>query len=167
MKRILDYEILPPQGGRREIRPAVLFSEEFEGLLDTSDAATKGGFRQLSLDEILHCKTPTSRRLYEMTMMDVYGICYKKGLTMTFKQFADRFGLTASRRKRRAEVLASVNRVMDSVVSPITGVKFQYQDNQLKFELAELERITQHIDLGNPENWHETLLRNLSNDWDD
>ena len=153
LNRILDYELLPPQGGRREIRIAVLFSEVFEEILNTSNATARGGFRQLSLDELLLCKKPMSRRLYEMTMMNIYSICDKGRLKMTFKQFSDRFGLTGSRRKRPGEVLRGVKRVMDEFVSPITGVKFAYHGKDIELILSDPERATQHRDLGNPDTW--------------
>ena len=152
---IEGHEFLSPQGGRGEIRPAVLFSEAFMNILDTSHAKTKGGFRRYSLDELLFCNTPTSRRLYEMVMMNIYGIVMKPPVTMTFDKFRDHFGLTGSMTKRPSEVLKRVQEAMDTFVSPIIGVTFEYHGKDMMFINQDLERTSQHMEMGNPDRWLE------------
>jgi hypothetical protein len=66
---------------------------------------------------------------------------------MDFENLYERFSLHTTMRKKPSQTLKSIQAHMDNVVTPITGVSFDYSVKDLVFKNGDSARVHQHVDL--------------------
>ena len=171
LPRIIDdCRFKQARSGRREISLIIEVNKDFLNLIETSESFKTKPYRKLSMEELIYCKTTYSRRLYEIVMMLTRKLLDRHILEFDYDEFADRFGLHESMRKRRSQVLKCFQDDMDNYVTPITGASFDYNGRDLYFINGDDARLLQHNDLGNKAadyRYEQTRNRGISVDNED